>query len=72
MSKKEKLIEKVLALSTDVSFDEIVIFLRYFGFILSNKGKTSGSRVIFEDKLGIRIYMHKPHPTNNVKNSLHS
>ncbi|MDR1814034.1 MAG: type II toxin-antitoxin system HicA family toxin [Tannerella sp.] len=34
-----------------------------FGFTLDNKGKTSGSRVVFE-KGEIAHTVHKPHPGN--------
>jgi len=67
MSKIDKLIEKVLSLSLDITFDELIKFLRYFGYTLNNKGKTSGSRVVFKDKSGSKIYIHKPHPNNIVK-----
>tara|TARA_R110000868_G_scaffold329001_1_gene589808 strand:+ start:1644 stop:1784 length:141 start_codon:yes stop_codon:yes gene_type:complete len=31
------------------------------------KGKTSGSRVKFENKEGIPIILHKPHPSGIMK-----
>ena len=67
MSKKQKLIEKVLSFNTDISVDELTVFLSYFGYKLSNKGKTSGSRIVFISKTGHKIYFHKPHPGNIVK-----
>ena len=53
MSKIDKLIEKVLSLSLDIAFDELIKFLRYFGYTLNNKGKTSGSRVVFNFSIDI-------------------
>jgi len=67
MSKKEKLIERVISLSKDITFEELVIFLSFFDFKLSTKGKTSGSRVVFYNDDNVRIYLHKPHPNNIMK-----
>ena len=67
MSKNSKLIEKVFSNSCDITFNELINFLKLFGYSLSNKGKTSGSRVVFEDDNGSKIYFHRPHPSNIVK-----
>ena len=67
MSKNDKLVEKVLSNSCDITFSEIIKFLKIFGYSLSNKGKTSGSRVVFTDDNGSKIYFHRPHPGNIVK-----
>jgi len=67
MSKKEKLINRFLNLPSDFHYDEMVKLLGYFGFIEVKKGKTSGSRVKFENKEGIPIIMHKPHPSGIMK-----
>ena len=61
MSKKEKLIAKLKSKSRNFTFDEAEALLLSLGFEKSNKGKTSGSRVLF--KYGdIHLDMHKPHP----------
>ena len=63
MSKKEKLIAKLKSKSRNFTFDEAEALLLSLGFEKSNKGKTSGSRVLF--KYGdIHLDMHKPHPHN--------
>ena len=67
MSSKEKLIARFLTLPSDFTFDELERLLTAFGYVKSNKGKTSGSRVIFKDKDGHPIMLHKPHPGNIVK-----
>ena len=67
MSSKDKLIARFLTLPTDFTFDELERLLTIFGYSKSNKGKTSGSRVIFKDKDGHPIMLHKPHPGNIVK-----
>ena len=43
------------------------MILNNFGFIEYNKGKTSGSRVVFRDRYGRKIALHKPHPSNTIK-----
>ena len=67
MSSKDKLIARFLTLPSDFTFDELERLLAIFGYTKSNKGKTSGSRVIFKDKNGCPIMLHKPHPGNIVK-----
>lgn len=67
MSKKEKLITRFLILPSDFHYDEMVTLLAYFGFIEVKKGKTSGSRVKFENEEGVPIILHKPHPGGIMK-----
>ena len=67
MSSKDKLIARFLTIPSDFTFDELERLLTIFGYEKSNKGKTSGSRVIFKDKDGHPIMLHKPHPGNIVK-----
>ena len=61
MSKKEKLIEKLKSNPKDFTFEEMESLLTALGFVRFNKGKTSGSRVMFR-KDGIPVILHKPHP----------
>ena len=62
MSTKEKLIERFKRHPKDFTFDELKNLLGVFGFEMSNKGKTSGSRVRFQNsELKIIIGIHKPH-----------
>ncbi len=63
MGKKEKLIDRLKSIPNDFTFDEMQTLLAYLGFELSNKGKTSGSRVRFM-RGSIGIILHKPHPRN--------
>ncbi|MBI4648732.1 MAG: type II toxin-antitoxin system HicA family toxin [Bacteroidia bacterium] len=67
MSKKEKLIERFLRMPTDFHFNELVKLLGYFDFTQVKKGKTSGSRVKFENSEGVPILLHKPHPKGIMK-----
>ena len=41
--------------------------LHLFGYTKENKGKTSGSRVMFIDEQKRKILLHKPHPGNILK-----
>ena len=41
--------------------------LSIFGYEKSNKGKTSGSRVIYRNENKRPIMLHKPHPGNIIK-----
>lgn len=45
----------------------MVKLLGHFGFVEVKKGKTSGSRVKFENAEGVPIMLHKPHPTGIMK-----
>jgi hypothetical protein len=47
MSKKDKLIKRLKSKPRDFTFDEAEALLLTLGFRKSNKGKTSGSKVIF-------------------------
>ena len=68
MSKKEKIIERLKSKPKDFTYDEAKQVLNMFGFIENNKGKTSGSKVIFKNELkNIDIVLHKPHPNNVLK-----
>ena len=47
MGQKEKLIERLKAKPRTLTFDDAESLLRYFGYERSNKGRTSGSRIVF-------------------------
>lgn len=67
MGKKEKLIKRLKARPKDFTFDEAISLLEYFNYEMSNKGKTSGSRVMFENKKNnTSILLHKPHPRKEL------
>ena len=68
MSKKEKLINRLKTKPKDFTYNEAKTLLESVGFIESNKGKTSGSRVVFiESKSGLKVELHRPHPGNILK-----
>lgn len=65
MSKKDKLIERLKSKPKDFTFDEAKVLLESFGYIMSNSGKTSGSRICFIR--GQKIFrLHKPHPRKEL------
>lgn len=66
MSKKEKLIKKLKSRPSDFTFEEAEILLQFFSYSKSNKGRTSGSRVIFTSKNHAPILLHKPHPRKEL------
>ena len=71
MSTKEKLIERFKEQPKDFTFAEFKTMLSGLGFEVSNKGKTSGSRVRFQNtELKIIIDIHKPHTSGSPINQM--
>lgn len=66
MGQKEKLIRKLKSYPRDMTFDEVETLLRYLTYLRSNKGKTSGSRVMFTSDAHPPILLHKPHPRKEL------
>ena len=67
MGQKEKLIEKLKSNPKTFTFDEAEALLGYFSYQRSNKGKTSGSRLMFtNDEHKAKILLHKPHPRKEL------
>lgn len=66
MGQKEKLIERLRAKPIIFTFDDAESLLRYFGYTRSNKGRTSGSRIMFLSENHPPILMHKPHPRKEL------
>jgi len=67
LSRKDKLIEKLLNNPKDFTFQEASIILKNFGYEKIKGGKTGGSRVAFHNGEKDYIRMHKPHPRNILK-----
>ncbi len=67
MSKLEKLIARFLAKPKDLTWDELVSILGYYGYVEIPTGKTGGSRRKFCDTDQVIISLHKPHPRSIVK-----
>ncbi len=66
MSQKEKLINRLKKKSKDFTFDEMDTLLKFLGFEMYTKGKTSGSRVMYCKENGFNIILHKPHPNKEL------
>lgn len=67
MGQKEKLIKRLKSKPKDFSFDEAESLLNYLDYRYSNKGKTSGSRIMFVSGTHGSILLHKPHPQKELK-----
>ncbi len=71
MTKKDKLLERFLSAPKDFTYNELKTLLSGLGYEESNLGKTSGSRVLFFNKIiKHEIKIHKPHPSNIIKSYL--
>jgi len=66
LGQKEKLIQRLKSVPKDLTFEEVENLLQYLGYQRSNKGKTSGSRVMFTSKNHPPILLHKPHPRKEL------
>lgn len=67
MGKKEKLIQELKSNPKDFTFEKAETLLGYLTYERSNKGKTSGSRVMFSSKSHkTKIILHKPHPRKEL------
>lgn len=66
MGQKDKLIERLKSKPKNFTFDDAESLLRYLGYTRSNKGKTSGSRIMFISNEHPPILMHKPHPRKEL------
>lgn len=67
MGTKEKLRKRFLAMPSDFTFEEMQRLLEGYGYERSNKGKTSGSRIVFKNAEKRPIMLRKPHLGNIVK-----
>lgn len=68
MSRKEKLLKILKTKPKDFTYYEARTLLLQLGFEEDQKGKTSGSRVVFINRTeNISIELHKPHPSNVLK-----
>ena len=70
MSRKKKLIQKLLSNPKDFTWDELIRLLAMFGYQEQKTGKTGGSRRKFINNVGKMTSLHKPHPGNIVKEYL--
>jgi hypothetical protein len=68
MGTKEKLVERFIRQPKDFTFNELTRLFQILGFEMSQKGKTSGSRIeFFNEEKGLSYGAHKPHPDSSIK-----
>lgn len=67
MTTRNKLIDRLKRFPTDFTFDEASRLLHLLGYVKSEKGKTSGSRVMFYKGGKIPVFLHRPHPQKELK-----
>jgi len=68
MSKRDKLLDRLLNIPSDFRYDEVRSLLEKYGYREDNRGRTSGSRVAFVNSRSKHIIrLHKPHPGNLLK-----
>lgn len=66
MSRKDKLIDRLLKKPKDFTFDEMESLLSYFGYKLKQGGTGSGVKFIKDGSSEV-INFHKPHPSGILK-----
>ena len=67
MSTINKLIDRFLSIPGDLTWEELIKVLGYYGFQIKKTGKTGGSRRKFVDENNNVMILHKPHPASIVK-----
>mgnify|MGYP001942990436 CR=1 FL=1 len=67
MTQKEKLLRRLKGKPKDLTWDELVGFLRIIGYREVASGHSSGSRQRFIHQDGSVLSFHRPHPSNLVK-----
>ena len=65
MGQKEKLLTRLKANPKDFTFSEAETLLEALGYRKYNKGKTSGSRIMFTNE-NHKLLLHKPHPRKEL------
>lgn len=63
MSKKDKLIEKLLSRPANFTWNEAVTLMKQCDFEMV---KNSGSKRVFRHSSGLKIFLHEPHPQNTL------
>ena len=66
MGQKEKLLLRLKSKPKDFTFSEAETLLGFLGFARDDKGRTSGSRVLFSHPEHPPILLHRPHPRKEL------
>lgn len=67
MTKRDKLIERLLSKPKDFTWDELAKVLNGLGYKQVSAGKTGGSRVRFVHPSYPPVILHRPHPKPILK-----
>ena len=68
MSKRQKLLKRLLERPSDFTYDEARGLLGHLGYTEESRGRTAGSRVAFVHSPSKHIIrLHKPHPGNTLR-----
>ncbi len=67
MGRKEKLLKKLQTSPKTFTFEDAEGLLGCCSYHLSNKGRTSGSRVVFVSDEHPPVLLHRPHPQKELK-----
>ena len=68
MSRRSKILERLLDPRTTITFQELEYLLGKLGYKEKRTGKTSGSRRAYINPASTHIIrLHKPHPGNELK-----
>ncbi|MFN6374825.1 MAG: type II toxin-antitoxin system HicA family toxin [Chitinophagia bacterium] len=67
MSKKKKLLNRLLEIPSDFTWGELIAVLKLLGYQQVASGITGGSRRRFVNLEGKVILIHEPHPRRIVK-----
>jgi len=68
MSRREKLLERLLSGPSDFATDELETLMRQYGCRKSDCGKTSGSAIAYVHEASGRVLrMHSSHPRKVLK-----
>ncbi|MBS6734733.1 MAG: type II toxin-antitoxin system HicA family toxin [Clostridiales bacterium] len=63
----EKKLQNIKSRPKDFTFDEAETLLKCLNYIRSNRGRTSGSRIMFISEKHEALLLHKPHPQKELK-----
>ena len=67
MTRREKLVARLRSHPRDFTFEEAEALLVSLGFRRSDKGRTSGSRVLFVKEGTKGMHIHIPHPHKELR-----
>ena len=67
ISRKNKLIARLLSRPKDFSWSELTALLKQLGYREEKTGKTGGPRLAFVHDTAAAVLLHQPHPSNELK-----